>query len=148
MSTPGTVDEPTSDQPPAPPRHGIVDVDVHPYPRSADDIRQYMERPWRDRFKDDRRGPFFRNPVHGNRLDSTPPDGGTAGSDPDFLRSQLMDEFGIAYAILIPRTFCNMHPDPDYGSAIASAYNHWLADGGRARGFKGSITPPRPAASG
>jgi uncharacterized protein len=128
-----------------PAKQGIVDVDVHPYPTGAEAIRQYMERPWSERFKDDRRGPFFRNPVHANRLDSTPPGGGPEGSDPAFMRKQLMEEFGITHVILIPRTFCNMHPDPDYGSAIAAAYNSWLVDhwldtGNDDGAFKGSIT--------
>jgi predicted TIM-barrel fold metal-dependent hydrolase len=103
-----------------------------------------MKPPFRDRWNGGGRG-FFGNPVHGARLDSTPPNGGGAGTDPDFLRQQLLDEFGIAHAILLPRAFCNLHPDPDLGTAIAAAFNDWLAqtwlgqynpDGA----FKGSIT--------
>ncbi len=125
-------------------RHGIVDCDVHPSPRGADEIRSYMPMPWRDRYGGGGRG-FFGNPVHGARLDSSPPEGGAPGSDPAFLRQQLLDEYGVAYAILLPRAFCNLHPDPDFGTAIAAAFNDWLAatwldeyngDGA----FKGSIT--------
>jgi hypothetical protein len=108
-------------------RTGIIDCDVHPSPRSTDEIRAYMPMPWRDRYSGGGRG-FFSNPVHGARLDSKPPDGGPPGSDPDFLRHQLIDEYGIAYAILLPRAFCNLHPDPDFGTAIAAAFNDWLAD--------------------
>jgi hypothetical protein len=89
-------------------RTGIIDCDVHPIPRSTDEIRGYMPMIWRDRYSGGGRG-FFSNPVHGMRLDSKPPDGPT-GSDPDFLRRQLIDEYGIAYAILLPRAFCNLHP--------------------------------------
>jgi uncharacterized protein len=126
------------------PRQGIVDVDVHPTPRSPDDIRRYMDMPWRELYRGERRS-FFNNPVHGSRLDSVPPDGGPKGSDPDFLRRQLIDEYGAAYVILIPRTFCNIHPDPDYGSAIAAAHNQWLAETWLSEhngdgAFKGSIT--------
>ncbi len=129
----------------APPsRAGIIDVDVHPVPRSADDIRQYMPMPFRDRYQGERRS-FFNNPVHGSRLDSVPPDGGPKGSDPDFMREQLIDQFGVAHAMLVSRTFCNIHPDPDYGAAIASAFNAWLVenwlDNNNDDGvFKGSIT--------
>jgi predicted TIM-barrel fold metal-dependent hydrolase len=128
----------------APPRLGIVDCDVHPYPVSNDEIRSYLKQPWRDRFGGTGRG-FFGNPVHGSRLDSNPPQGGPAGSDPDFLRKQLIDEYGIAYAVLMPRAFCNVHPDPDFGSAIAAAFNDWLADTWLSKYnydgvFKGSIT--------
>ena len=125
-------------------RAGIIDCDVHPMPAHLDEIRAYLPMPWRDRFGGGGRG-FFGNPSHGARLDSTPPGGGPAGSDPDFLRKQLIDEFGIAYAILMPRAFCNVHPDPDMGNAIAAAYNDWLADTWLSRYnpdgvFKGSIT--------
>jgi hypothetical protein len=92
-------------------RTGIVDCDVHPMPRGSDEIKTYLPMPWRDRYGGGGRG-FFGNPVHGARLDSGPPGGWPTGSDPDFLRTQLIDEFGIAYAILLPRAFCNLHPIP------------------------------------
>lgn len=125
-------------------RPGIVDCDVHPGPVSADEIRDYLPMPWRDRYQGGVRA-FFTNPIHGMRLDSVPPNGGPHGSDPTFLREQLIDAYDVAYAILLPRGFCNMHPDPDFGTAIAAAFNDWLAatwlskynaDGV----FKGSIT--------
>jgi hypothetical protein len=124
-------------------RSGIIDCDMHPIPRSVDEIRSYMAMPWRDRYSGGGRG-FFSNPVHGMRLDSKPPDGPT-GSGSDFLRHQLIDEYGIAYAILLPRAFCNLHPDPDFGTAIAAAFNDWLADTWLSKYngdgvFKGSIT--------
>src|SRR5262245_44383680 len=108
-------------------RTGIIDCDVHPSPRSADEIREYMQPPFRDRYSGGGRG-FFGNPVHGARLDSKPPSGGPPGSDPEFLRKQLIEEYGLAHAVLLPRAFCNLHPDPDFGTAIAAAFNDWLAD--------------------
>ncbi|MCC6457210.1 MAG: amidohydrolase [Caldilineaceae bacterium] len=125
-------------------REGLIDCDVHVYPRNADEIKQYMEMPWRTRYRGGGRG-FFDNPVHGSRLDAMPPNGGPSGSDPDFLREQLLNTFGHAYAILLPRAFCNLHPDPDLGTAIAAAYNDWLADTWLSKYnadgiFKGSIT--------
>ncbi len=125
-------------------RAGLVDCDVHVFPRSTDELKEYLPMPWRDRYSGGGRG-FFGNPVHGSRMDSTPPSGGPPGSDPDFLREQLVDEYGHAYCILLPRAFCNLHPDPDFGTAIAAAYNDWLADTWLSRYngdgvFKGSIT--------
>ncbi|MDN5861702.1 MAG: amidohydrolase, partial [Pseudonocardia sp.] len=123
---------------------GIIDTDVHPSPRNVGEITRYLPQQWRATFTMPRR-PFFHNPIHANRLDATPPGGGPAGSDPEFLRAQLMDTFGVSHPILVPRTFANIHPNPDYGSAIAAAFNEWLAqtwltaynhDGA----FKGSIT--------
>jgi predicted TIM-barrel fold metal-dependent hydrolase len=124
-------------------RKGLVDVDVHPVPKSADEIKARMSMPWRDRYQGERRA-FYNNPVHGTRLDSVPAEG-PAGSDPKLMRSQLIDEYAVAYAILISRTFCNIHPDPDYGIAIAAAFNEWLADTWLSEYnpdgvFKGSIT--------
>ncbi|MBO7743382.1 amidohydrolase [Paenibacillus sp. MWE-103] len=125
-------------------RTGIIDCDVHPYPRNAEEIRSYMKQPWRERYNGGGRG-FYGNPVHGDRLDARPPQGGPSGSDPELLRKQLIDEYGHAYAILMPRAFCNLHPDPDFGNAIAAAYNDWLADTWLSKYnadgvFKGSIT--------
>ena len=57
-----------------PARTGIVDCDVHVYPRSNDEIKGRLPMPWRDRYGGGGRG-FFGNPVHGSRLDSTPPQG-------------------------------------------------------------------------
>jgi predicted TIM-barrel fold metal-dependent hydrolase len=136
-------------------RPGIVDVDVHPVPRSADEIRRHLPMPWRDRYAGERRA-FFNNPIHGSRLDAEPPGGGPKGSDPGLLREQLIDEFGVAHAILISRTFCNIHPDPDYAAAVASAFNAWLVEtwlteANHDGAFKGSITvaqqDPRQAAA-
>lgn len=121
---------------------GIIDTDVHPYPRNPMDIKAYMPSQWRDQYRAMGRA-FYDAP--GSRLDSFPPGGGPAGSDPAFLRQQLMDEFGIDVALLLPRAIINMYPNADYAAAIARAFNDWLIDcwldhnneDGR---FKGSIT--------
>ncbi len=127
-----------------PVRHGIVDVDVHPGPADPDEIRERMQMPWRDRYRGDRRT-FYRHPVHGSREDSKTAGVGPECSDPDLLRRQLIDTYGVAHVILIMRTFCNIHPDPDFAAAVAAAFNQWLSetwlsvhnpDGA----FKGSIT--------
>jgi predicted TIM-barrel fold metal-dependent hydrolase len=102
--------------------------------------------PWRDRFAAGDRGLFTGQGVSlGHRLDSHPEGGGSPGSDPGLLRSQLIDEFGIAYAVLLPRAFAALQPDPDFAAAIAAAYNDWLADTWLGEynhdgAFKGSIT--------
>lgn len=122
----------------------IVDCDVHPMPRNAAEIRSYLDPPWCDRYTGSSRS-HFSNPITGgSRRDSHPASGDPAGSDPALLREQLLDRFGVTTAILMPRSFCNLQPDPDFGTAIAAAYNDWLAatwldpynpDGA----FKGSI---------
>ncbi|HET7558658.1 MAG TPA: amidohydrolase family protein [Limnochordia bacterium] len=122
----------------------IIDCDVHPGPRSLDEIRSHLRPPWRDRYSGGGRG-FFGNPVHGARLDARPPGGGGPGTDPNFLREQLIDLYNIERAILLPRAFCNLQPDPDFGCAIAAAFNDWVAETwlGKYNSdgvFKGSIT--------
>jgi uncharacterized protein len=123
---------------------GIIDCDVHPSPKSIEEIRSYMNQPWQERYRGSVRG-LFGNPIHGSRLDAEPPTGAPAGSDPDFLRQQLIDKYGHSHAILLPRSFCNLQPDPDFATAIAAAYNDWLADTWLDKYnhdgvFKGSIT--------
>ncbi|HEU4978410.1 MAG TPA: amidohydrolase family protein [Solirubrobacteraceae bacterium] len=128
----------------APARQGILDADVHPVPAGPDEVRAYMDMPWRERFAGEKR--TFYLPVHGTgRKDAVPPAGGPPGSDPSFMRAQLLEEYGVAHAILICRTFCNIHPDADYAAAIASAHNRWLAERWLEQhngdgAFKGSIT--------
>ena len=101
-----------------PQRTGIVDTDVHPMPTSVDEIRAYMAEPWKSRYKGGGRG-FFGNPAHGARLDAVTPSGGAPGTDPDFMRAHHLDFYGVDYAVLLPRAFCNLQPDPDFGNAIA-----------------------------
>ncbi|MEJ7654392.1 MAG: hypothetical protein WKH64_14225 [Chloroflexia bacterium] len=69
-------------------RQGIVDCDVHPGPVNVDEIRGYMAQPWRGRYSGGGRG-FFGNPVHGARLDSSPPSGGPPGPTPTSYASSL-----------------------------------------------------------
>jgi predicted TIM-barrel fold metal-dependent hydrolase len=136
-----TADAPAGSRPQ---RTGIVDTDVHPMPNSVDEIRAYMAEPWKSRYRGGGRG-FFGNPAHGARLDAVTPSGGAPGTDPEFMRAQHLDLYGVDYAVLLPRAFCNLQPDPDLGNAIAAAYNDWLTDvwlerhNGDGR-FKGSIT--------
>ncbi len=125
------------------PRAGIIDCDVHPGPRSPEEIRERLAMPFRDRWSGGGRGYFM--PPHWARLDSEPPDGAKPGSDPGFLRKQHVEEYGIAHAILLPCSFASLQPDPDFGTAIAAAFNDWLAatwlDRYNADGcFKGSIS--------
>ncbi|MDQ0218121.1 amidohydrolase family protein [Peribacillus cavernae] len=135
--------------------NGIIDCDVHPHPKSYQVIQSYMSEPWKSRFNAQTglRG-MYDNPIHVNRLDSVTPDGGYPCSDPEFTRKQLLDEYGINYAILLPRAFVSRYSNPDFAAAIAAAFNDWLAadwldnnnDDGR---YKGSITvaPQNPQAA-
>ncbi|TVY08836.1 amidohydrolase family protein [Paenibacillus cremeus] len=125
-------------------KQGIIDCDVHPYPTSIDEIKHYLEQPWKERYSGAGRG-MYNNPVNNGRMDARTPSGGPSGSDPAYLRRHHLDVYGIQYAILMPRAFCNWLPDPDFATAIAAAYNQWLADkwldnNNEDGVYKGSIT--------
>jgi predicted TIM-barrel fold metal-dependent hydrolase len=109
---------------------GIIDCDVHVLPSNGDEIRRYMQRPWRDHFDfaSARRAGLYPHPVGGHRADARPKDGGLAGSDPALLREQLIDPFHVVKAVLLQRCQCNTLPNPDFAAEIASAYNRWMAD--------------------
>jgi predicted TIM-barrel fold metal-dependent hydrolase len=106
----------------------IIDCDVHPHPKSPEEIRKYLPLPWRNRLSMTNTRGVYMNPIHVHRLDSYTPDGGYPCSDPDFMRKQLLDEYGINYAILLPRAFATMFPNPDFAAAVAAGYNDWLAN--------------------
>jgi predicted TIM-barrel fold metal-dependent hydrolase len=112
----------------------VVDADVHPYPRSAEEMEEYTPEPWRSRdFRPKepasrRQAQLYPSPHgHGARVDTLPPDGSPASSDPDFTRRQLLERADVQYAILIP-----LGPRPDVNSehdaATCQATNDWLAD--------------------
>jgi predicted TIM-barrel fold metal-dependent hydrolase len=107
------------------PKKGIIDCDVHVYFKSREELNRYLPEPWRSRYHPLNRA--YGN-VQGNRVDASPPGGGGAATDPDFLREQLIDQYGVDFAILLPRAMINPLPDPDMATAVAAAYNDWLAD--------------------
>ncbi|TDF90608.1 amidohydrolase family protein [Paenibacillus piri] len=124
-------------------KYGIIDCDVHVSPQSLDEIRTHLDPKWHWRPLVGGRD-LFAHPTYVNRTDAKPPNGLPVASDPDFLRKQLIDEYGITHAILLHRAFCNPLPYAEFATVKASAFNNWLdetwlgkynADGV----FKGSI---------
>lgn len=111
----------------------IIDCDVHNSFRSYTELHPYLPAVWRERVTERGFGQpstgYF-SPVGIMRRDAIPPDGGPAGSDPDFLRTQLLDAYGITHAILNGSGILGISvlTDPDYAAALASAYNDWLIE--------------------
>lgn len=103
----------------------IIDCDVHVQPKSGDEIKAYLEQPWRHRFGI-RGNSYYKNPSP--PAEKKPPSGGPAGSDPALLRQQLIEPMGIGTAILFTPANVTANHDPDYSTAAAAAYNRWLAD--------------------
>jgi predicted TIM-barrel fold metal-dependent hydrolase len=124
-------------------RTGIIDCDVHVAPASIEVIKEYMRQPFKDAFRFWGRG-IFDNPFTVVRPDALPPEGGPIGSSPEFLREQLIEPNGTAYAILNPWMYGDYYADPDLKAEICSAYNNWLNDTWLSKHnydgvFKGSI---------
>ena len=88
-----------------------VDSDVHPTPRRGE-LGQYLPEPWRSKY-------FGTHPIgdqiyydapdyahsYAMRVDTFPPDGEFAGSDPDLAFKQLIMEAGADIAILEPAAY-------------------------------------------
>src|ERR1700743_1387888 len=89
----------------------IVDTDVHPLPVSTDVLKSYAPAEWVDKIwpTGNAVSPlsyFYDTPASFKtsslRVDSWPPNGGVAGSDPDYAAQQLLLEAGVSIASLEP----------------------------------------------
>lgn len=125
-------------------KNSLIDCDVHPSPKNISVIHEYLPKRWHHNYFF-RGRPFYTHPNHVFRLDAVTPEGDLPGSDPEFMREQLLDKYGIEYAILLPLPYVNMHPNPYMAKDLAAAYNQWLDDvwlsGSNEDGrYKGSIT--------
>jgi predicted TIM-barrel fold metal-dependent hydrolase len=125
----------------------LIDADVHnAFADVRAELRPYLPRLWQD-FAD-RHGVAvppagYVSPVGVQREDARPPSGAIAGSDPDHLIKDHLDRHAVDYAILTGSHVLGVstHFDPDWGNALASAYNMNLAERWLARSdrFRGSI---------
>lgn len=111
----------------------IVDTDVHNTFSSTEELLPYLAEPHRTRCREvglNYPGTGYYSVVGVLRRDASPPRGGPAGSDPNILRAQLLDQYGIDYAVLIGGGILGVSnlTDPDYAAALASAYNDWLIE--------------------
>lgn len=114
----------------------IVDCDVHNYLTSPADLEPYLSPRWREYlraygFRMPNSIAFFatRPRKQAARSDSFPPSGKPAGSDPDFLRKQLLDEWSTRYAILNPLEQIFMGSQfAEYSAALCSALNDYTKD--------------------
>lgn len=112
----------------------IIDCDVHQTLNDGMDLVPYLQEPWKSEIFNYGLRTItsgIREWDAGFRWDATPPSGRKPGSDPDFLKEQLMDKYGYSYAILTGSTLYDITgmPDPDYAAAVCSAYNdHTIAE--------------------
>lgn len=110
----------------------IIDADVHNMLKDGNDLLEYLPRVWHEQWKAASQivPMIYQTSVSFLHEDAIPEDGGLPGSDPHFMLKHHLQAFGIDYAILTGQGFelVSLHPDPDYGNAIASAYNDYLIE--------------------
>lgn len=124
----------------------VIDTDVHNDLKSPKELAPYLPEPWRSRVVTSGlgiNGSGYWSSVGVLRQDCIPPSGGPPASDPDFLVRDLIEQYGIDYAILTGNlTNSTTIHDPDFAAALVSAYNdhvieEWLP---KHESFRGSIT--------
>ncbi|HVZ08217.1 amidohydrolase family protein [Rhodopila sp.] len=114
---------------------GLIDCDIHPYPK-AGALNRYLSERWRNHvfqygkfncgpYAD--RGSYPRFSPNTSRRDSWPPNGGLPGSDVDFIRTQLLDPYNIEYGVLEPLLGGNTSRNLDEAAALCAAMNDWQA---------------------
>jgi uncharacterized protein len=105
----------------------LVDTDVHPLPRSVDELRGYLRDPW-SKVPDNllASDPLLLYLATGQpyRRDAIPDDGGPAGSDPAMAARQLLGDAAVDYAVLLP--LVRTYPNQELEAAVCAAMNDWL----------------------
>src|SRR6476660_7445134 len=111
----------------------LVDGDVHTTFASDAQLKQYLPRRWHDyqatfgKWSYDG-STYPKETPNAARTDAWPPSG-PPGSDLDFLREQLLDEWGIDLAVTNPLYHSQLNRHPEYSAALCSAINDWqIAD--------------------
>lgn len=114
---------------------GIVDCDIHPNFRGADDLAPFLPERWRTHLAT--YGHHLRQGLSSTlahprmnpgvaRADAWPPNGGPPGSDLAFMRSQHLDPYGISHGILmcLRPGGCDQR-NLEFGAALCRATNDW-----------------------
>lgn len=130
----------------------LIDASVHPVVRRGDDLRDYLEMPWRRRVFSPVHRYSYSHPAE-EYLERARPAEGLPGSDVGIAEEQLFGDAGVDIAVLFPLTR-GINMDRDISTAVCGATNLWLDDvwlsprEGTGR-FKGTIrvNPRDPAAA-
>lgn len=135
----------------------IIDADVHPWINGdIEGLLPYMGAAWQRRFEGRTSLPDhpLRPPLAGAtsiRRDARPPGGGAGGSDPEFMKEDLLDRYNVEYAVLSSIQAGKLATLPNTAEAVtlARAFNdyfmgEWLATDTRYR-LAASVAPHDPA---
>jgi predicted TIM-barrel fold metal-dependent hydrolase len=104
----------------------LIDASVHPSVRRGDDLREYMEMPFKKRVFSPVHRYAYSSPKSEYHEPARPADG-LPGSDVGLTEEQLFERAGVDRAILVPLTR-GMNMDSSVSSAVCGATNLWLAD--------------------
>jgi len=109
-------------------RPALIDCDFHNELDSIKDLYPYLSSRWRDHIDTfGMHGPsggyFPRFMDH--REDAKPPSGRRSGSEVAFSRSDFLDPYNVAHAMLIPLTSAPRMLNLELGAALATAVNDW-----------------------
>jgi predicted TIM-barrel fold metal-dependent hydrolase len=113
----------------------IIDCDVHNRFKDsrASALLPYLPRAYQEDIREWGLGlsgvGYLNGGDRGYRADAWPREG-FAGSDLDLLREQLLDAYGVEYAILLGQELRPLGtlPNADYAAALARAYNDYLVE--------------------
>ena len=146
--------EQTATAPRRPVRSTIIDCDVHPTVRTAEDLKPYLSQRWWDHFAS-----YGQRPKHGMaqadpypkaqpraaRRDAWAPSGDQPGSNLEFMREHYLEPYAVEYGILSPLN-PNGQGDQnvEFSIAMTHAVNDWQLDvfTRPERRFKASIVVP------
>lgn len=112
----------------------IVDCDVHVRWKSKEELAPHFDEPFRTHFLNGRRAFTYSgyfNQTGPRRRDALPPSGGSAGSDPHFTASHLLDAHEIRYGVLVgepSQLGVSVMTDTLWANAVSRAYNNWLME--------------------
>ena len=117
-----------------PQKLAVIDADIHVSMPEDGTMERFLPPAWREHHRTiGLRGhlgsAYPRIVPNAARHDAWPPTGGPPGSDLDFLRRQLLDEWEIDYGIMTPLTGAGGQVNLEYSAALCRAVNDWqLAD--------------------
>jgi predicted TIM-barrel fold metal-dependent hydrolase len=108
----------------------VIDGDIHNAPKSNKSLSKYLPERWRIYHETfgghGHSGAYYpRANLNAARTDSWPSSGFPPGSDLDFLRSQLLDEWGMEYGVLNPLNGAGAQLNLGYAEALCRAANDW-----------------------
>lgn len=110
--------------------YSLFDIEIHARPSAPQDIARYLPSRYASRYLDGFMGdcpPNLDQRGGNDREDADTSDGHPAASNPALIARQLLDPYGIEWAICTgPIYNLSTLGDTDYAIALASAFNQWL----------------------